>query len=83
MTEVCRSCKAPIQWAVTAGGKRIPIDRDMVVGGNLRLKRRSATSPPLAVIVPKADRIDGEWLYVSHFATCPYADQHRRPRCPT
>lgn len=72
MPDVCASCKAPIRWAPTRNGYLIPLDPDPVAGGNLRLDDQGR-----ALIVPK-DRRDGASLYVSHFATCPYADQHRR-----
>ena len=81
MSEFCSSCKAPIRWAVTAGGHPMPIDPDPVTDGNLRLESEHADEGmPRVVVVPPSQRVDGEWLYVAHFRTCPYADQHRRRR---
>ena len=80
MSEVCRSCKAPIRWAVTEHGNPIPLDLEPADGGTIRLAgARAKGGTPRAVIVPEARRgeLAGE-LYVAHFATCPYADQHRK-----
>ena len=82
MSEVCRSCKAPIRWAVTERGYAIPLDLEPVDGGNIRLAgARAKGGTPRAVIVAEDRRAEfaGE-LYISHFASCPYADQHRRRR---
>lgn len=82
MADVCRSCKAPVRWAVTDSGTAIPLDAEPVDGGNIRLAgARVPGGTPRAVIVPDARRAEfaGE-LYVAHFATCPDAGQHRRRR---
>lgn len=87
-TGTCRSCQAPIRWAVSeSSGKRIPLDLMPVDDGNIvetgrthpsgapmvrYLKRaQSAITTSLLDDVPAPDR------YVTHFATCPNADQHR------
>ena len=83
MSEVCASCKAPIRWAITAGGHPMPIDPNPVTDGNLRLEHGRGgghAGMPRVTVVPPAQRVDGEWLYVAHFRTCPYADQHRKRR---
>jgi hypothetical protein len=66
----CRSCGAPIVWAVTSSGKRMPLDARAAVVFGL-----DTTSDP-----PLATRGQGDPLYVSHFATCPNAAQHRKSR---
>jgi hypothetical protein len=71
MTERCRSCQAPIEWAFTEKGKRIPLDR--------------TTSSAVANIVLDPDGTArvvaaGEGDRISHFATCPNAGRHRRNR---
>jgi hypothetical protein len=78
MSEVCRSCKQPIRWAVTAGGQYMPIDRDPVVDGNLRLERKPADLPRV-VVVPPSDRVDDERLFVAHFRTCEHPDVWKKP----
>lgn len=83
---VCRSCQAEIIWAVTKTGARMPLDAAPVPGeprqhGVFMLARR-LDDDPLAWPVAVTER-DGEFarlklaLYVSHFATCPHAAQHR------
>jgi hypothetical protein len=65
----CRSCDAPIEWAVTNNGRRIPLD---VAPGD---RPNIVIDAGVAYAVPpgKGDR-------TSHFVTCPNADAHRRRR---
>jgi hypothetical protein len=65
----CRSCGAAIVWATTSTGKQAPFDAKPIATTDLK---------PIG---------DGTYLasntmrgYVSHFATCPNAAQHRRTR---
>jgi hypothetical protein len=78
----CRSCGAEMLWAVTAKGKRIPLDALAVPDGNVVLEEQGPGRPPLAVVLPNGtDPLMTETeRYVSHFATCPRADEHRSPR---
>ncbi|MCI4360649.1 MAG: hypothetical protein L3J91_03015, partial [Thermoplasmata archaeon] len=82
--EMCRSCKAAIRWAVSVKGKRIPLDADPLPDGNLRLYRPDPMGhvlrlpPSRAIFVPRPERVEGELLFVTHFATCPYAEEHRK-----
>ena len=69
----CRSCGAPITWAITDQGRRIPLDAKPNPAGNIRLDLTHAH------ILTKSDNYNGP-RYTSHFATCPNADKHRRPR---
>ena len=62
----CRSCDAPIAWATTPSGRKMPLSA--APAGNVTLR-----SDGVAVVVAA-----GEGSYVSHFATCPQAAQHRR-----
>lgn len=76
----CRSCGAEIVWAYTPAGKRIPVDARPVDGGNVLLHRAPGQDPTATVIgkaVQPALFGDDSPRYVSHFATCPDADQHR------
>jgi hypothetical protein len=70
----CRSCQAEIVWAVTENGKRVPLDAVPAErpSGLFKLVPRVSDPTPLAVSV------SGERVYLSHFATCPNAEQHRR-----
>lgn len=81
----CRSCGAAIRWAKTPAGKRIPLDAiPDRARGNVRLGFIGGEELAI-VLAPGADleaaRIDGD-LFLSHFATCPKASEHRRPRTP-
>jgi hypothetical protein len=71
----CSSCKADVFWAMSAGGKPLPIDPEPREDGNL-VVRRALGGGRVAVSAKGVPA--GEQRYVSHFATCPYADQHRR-----
>jgi hypothetical protein len=75
----CRSCGAAIVWAQTAVGKRMPVDAEPVDGGNLVLVYPSPGATPLALHTPPEQQLfDDPPRYVSHFSTCPHADQHRK-----
>ena len=60
----CKSCGAEITWIKTENGKMHPIN---------------AKSQKLWVF-----HVDGQWRLsdcaTSHFASCPNADQHRKPK---
>lgn len=70
MAATCRSCRAPIIWAVSAKtGKPMPLDYARVDEG--------VRWQPDAENV--ARQCSGRELgHVSHFATCPDAVRHRR-----
>lgn len=86
-TERCRTCGAPIIWAVSeATGKLHPLDAEPPENGNLQITGLSHPEPgrralPLVrVLGPIETELAGEPLYLSHFATCPQADKHRSKR---
>ena len=68
-TGTCRSCGANILWVETKAGKLMPIDQEPVLNGNLDVKDGVA-------IYVKAEPSVAR--FVSHFASCPNRDQHRR-----
>lgn len=78
-TSTCRSCGAPVIWAVTASGKRMPVDAEPVEGGNVRLDDVGLPDPQ-AVVFGGFSADHADTLHKSHFATCVNAAQHRRPR---
>ena len=63
----CRSCGAEIVWAITEAGKRIPLDAEP--------ERRFVLTTDLATNDQTARSTA---TYISHFATCPNAAEHRR-----
>lgn len=87
----CRSCRAEILWAANAlpGRPVLPIDPIARPDGNVLLER--TTDGPVARVLTRSEleerllaaNRDGtrpEPLYVTHFASCPRAAAHRRPR---
>jgi len=81
----CKSCKAPIFWAVTDDGKNIPMDPDPNPDGNLVVVEEEGGPEVRGAKVTKA-RTPGLFdrhlpRYMAHWVTCPYADHHRsKPR---
>jgi hypothetical protein len=82
VVNTCRTCRAPILWAVTIAGNSIPVDPEPVPDGNIELLDRSELrmQPRAVVIDPAQTSLDAAPRYVSHFVTCPQADQHRKAR---
>lgn len=83
MSDHCRSCGAPIIWAVTEAARRlIPIDAQPVQNGNIELI--SPSDPRESHIARVLGRLGKTRslgpLHVSHFSTCPNAETHRRAR---
>jgi hypothetical protein len=76
----CSSCDAPILWAVTEAGKRMPLDYDEHEGGNVFLFRPlPGSNQPWKCRVGRQDDPTPQFAtrHFSHFATCPNADRHR------
>lgn len=76
----CHSCGAPIRWAVTEYGRRIPLDPTPTDAGNIHLYDGVAYVMEMRGQAIIEHRAQGDVLYVAHFATCPHADQHRKKR---
>lgn len=74
----CRSCGAPVRWVITSRGKRMPLDAEPVDDGNVVLDMSDRNDPVAIVVPPEQILVEDGPRYVSHFATCPNADQHRR-----
>lgn len=71
----CRSCGAWILWARTFAGKsKIPLDAEPAAEkGNVVLTNRHLADGTVIVeMVPP-----GQGTHVSHYATCPQADEWR------
>lgn len=82
----CQSCDAEIIWGVTEGGAAIPLDPVPVADGRIVLTPPDDNGRRMAIALTDDDiRIleaqDSKRLrYRTHFASCPYADSHRRTR---
>jgi len=80
----CRSCKRAVIWAVTERGKRIPLDAEPNVKGNVVLstlgapENDSPNGPTVyAKVVPPLFSA-GQVRYMPHHATCPQGESWRR-----
>lgn len=73
----CSTCSEHIVWAVTETGKRMPVDAAMRNDGNVRLVREP-DGTVRAIVGAITDPLYGGHGFVSHFATCGQAAQHRR-----
>ena len=72
MSATCSTCGAPIVWAKTLEkGKPAPFDAAPVPEGGFTLE--AGVAIPVGLLTA-----ENEPRYVSHFATCPDADKHRR-----
>lgn len=80
----CRSCEREIEWVVVAkSGKSMPIDPFPAEGGNIaKLPTLDGRTGNRLVeyVTAGGMLLDERELYVSHFSSCPNADQHRRAR---
>lgn len=65
----CRSCNAQIVWAVTIGGKRMPVDAMPSADGTVALLERAGMAP-LATVLSVTKRFGRKDLRTSHFAHC-------------
>jgi hypothetical protein len=75
----CRSCYSKIDWAQLPDGKGIPVDRSSAgdPNGNLAVRRTRAGNLRARVLKSTEQPQPGEIRGVSHFATCPQAQQWR------
>lgn len=73
----CRSCPQQIRWAITAKGKRIPLDPDPFDDGNVTLELVAGVWHATVHGDPASIPADAK-RFISHFATCPNAGRHRR-----
>jgi len=76
----CSSCGAPITWALTLEGKRMPLDAHPNPAGMffLATMRGPIGSTFIVAVARREDRLQGPRTYSSHFSTCPDAAEHRR-----
>lgn len=78
-TAQCRSCKLEIIWVRMHTGSLNPVDSVPVENGNIVLTK-SAVSGEVKGEPYDANKHVGRRRFVSHFATCKYAEQHRKPK---
>jgi hypothetical protein len=76
-TRLCRSCEAPIIWAVTEKGKPIAIDVKPATDGNVLLI--GSVHNPVAHVLANGTAQDSTTVrYRSHWASCPHAASWRK-----
>lgn len=68
----CRTCKAAIIWVKTEKGKKMPLDATPTEAGMFFLDEEDGIA-----LYGRGKQATG---YTSHFATCPQANQHRKPK---
>ena len=85
MKSTCRGCGAPIVWIRTAAGKSMPCDAEPALykaregaAGKIVTPNGEVLSCDLDVGPDEATGIG----YISHFVTCPQAEQFRRKGAP-
>lgn len=75
----CRSCGAPVIWAVTTSLSKMPVDAEPVEDGNVALMAPRHEGSLRAIVLGPLDTLTHESpLRTSHFATCPQAKSWRR-----
>lgn len=77
----CRSCGAEIVWIRMQSGKRMPCDPEQVLYREDQAKKGTIVTPNGETVRCEypvgSERATGIG-YISHFATCPNAKNHRR-----
>ena len=80
----CRSCLAEVAWVVTSKGHRMPLDPEpcddgnVVITGEVPPGHRDAGVPIVIALRKGEQPLSNQDRYMSHFATCRYAGQHRK-----
>lgn len=79
---VCKSCGRQIKWIKMSTGKMMPVDAEPVYYEDRRegaavivTEDGRVSSGHTEAVAVVGSRVRG---YMSHFATCPAAGQHRR-----
>lgn len=78
---VCKSCGAKIRWIKTASGKSMPVNDEEVMYWQSSKGKATIVTPNGEVVKANLEGILNTATgigYISHFATCPNADKHRR-----
>lgn len=77
----CKSCGAEIIWIKMGAGKSMPCNPDQIMYWEKQGGTQKIVTPNGEVLSAEIegdpDKATGVG-YISHFATCPFSDQHRR-----
>lgn len=74
----CRSCGQKIKWVTLTSGKHHPCDPDLVHPEDCEIGNKLVTEAGEVIVIKETNYAEDGWGYVSHFSTCPFAEQHRR-----
>lgn len=78
MSAACKRCTRAVIWVVVdKSGKTMPVDADLRFTGKTRPTKQGGQAPEVAYVAQAALLPEGD-RYVSHFATCPHAEEFRR-----
>lgn len=76
----CRSCGAPMVWVLTRSGGHMPLDPEPSPRGNIVLELGPNDQTVSRVLRADEEPASGQLRWLSHFATCPNAKEHRRQK---
>jgi hypothetical protein len=80
----CEACHAHMLWTITPTGARSPIDYAPSETGNVLVLQPTGLSELLSVVLSgnalELARARGMQLRLSHFVSCPKADEFRAAR---
>lgn len=74
----CRSCGAQIDWVVTKAGKNMPVDPEYVDWNDAEDRMVLVTDQGNVYTVDHNKNYSSVRGRISHFASCPNADKHRK-----
>lgn len=75
-TGTCGTCGAAVIWLWTPRGKKIPVDPEQVLGGNILIEGDQTQFLTKVEIEEMKESVEA--AYQSHFVSCPDAAAHRR-----
>lgn len=76
MTQKCKRCPAMF-YGIKTAKSWMPVDIESAPNGNIRLNA-DGTADVLGKQAAEEARARGEQLHLSHFVTCPAADEFRK-----
>jgi hypothetical protein len=79
MPPFCELCRTRIVWAITANGRRIPLDPGENADGNQAAYRDHTETMRTRQLRKDEEPLGFERRYMPHFATCP----KRKPAAPS
>jgi len=74
----CKSCGAAVVWVLTESRKRMPVDAEPTADGVVLWFGEYEGPFMLVSVGGRGDEGEPVKRYTSHFATCEFADKHRR-----